>query len=569
MKLRLQHPVAFALVLMAVGQCGGEVTSSNGGGPAPPAPAPGANGLAPGMPGSPVTPPTTMPPGAGGGAKPDAGAPGGGMTPPATMPPGASVPPGPKPGSAVAGPPGPWARAVQVGLVEVAQAVFVKIGEGQQPVAAAMRNAPLIEGRPMVVRVHVVPGAGYTPRSLRAVVALEHAAGARQYEESKMISGPSTPAQVGSTFNIRVPAEDVRPGSNLWVAVYETGQAAGGDPSPLPRFPAEGATDLGIKAGRMVLDVVAVPVTGPGGPLVDTPERRLKLENHIYDLYPVQKVNLRFRPPVMVAARITERTAAFGLLRDARTADGASARPHEYYHLLVANQDTTFSFSGTAGGGGGGANDPGARRVALTLVRDRAVDGNTNTVAHELGHNHGQGHVPACGADGDGNGFPYMNGALGSNGWSLRENAYKSAAMFKELLGYCRPRWISDWMYSRLEARVRMVSAMAPDPGTTALASNDRSLLGYIAPGEKPDWGVVAERLVAPSAAMTTRQHARLTLEDGRVLMVPAAVNVMSDGVTRELSVSLPPADSAGVARADVFIDGQAYPVAVPTLNGP
>ena len=158
---------------------------------------------------------------------------------------------------------------------------------------------------------------------------------------------------------------------------------------------------------------------------------------------------------------ITERTAAFGLLRDARTADGASARPWEYYHLLVAREDTTFTFAGTAGGGGGSNNDPGSRRVALTLVRGRAVDGNTNTVAHELGHNHGQGHVPACGADGDGNGFPYMNGALGVNGWSLSENALKSAAMFKELMGYCRPRWISDWMWGRFEARVRMVSATA------------------------------------------------------------------------------------------------------------
>jgi hypothetical protein len=452
---------------------------------------------------------------------------------------------------------------VTISLVEVSQATFVKIGDATSQVPVAMRQAPLIEGRPLLVRVHVSTGQGFTARQLRGVATV----GGRSFEEAKMISGNSEPARAATTFNILVPSADVKPGAGLSVAVYETGAGTGAEPSPGPRFPAEGTADLAVKAGRMVLDIVAVPVTGPGGALANNEMRRQKLENDIYDVYPVQKVNLRIRQPVMVNATITERGAAFGLLRDARTADGASARPWEYYHLLVAREDTTFTFAGTAGGGGGNNNDPGSRRVSLTLVRGRAVDGNTNTVAHELGHNHGLPHVPACGAGGGANlMYPLPNGEMRTDGWSLSENALKPKAMFKELMGYCRPRWISDFIYNRFEQRVRMLSSMSMQPpATTALA--ERSLLGYMGPGERPNWGIVAERVTEPDMPMTTTRYARLTLDDGRIVNAPVSINLMSDDETKEFGITLPLGETA--VSADVIIDGQVYPVAVPTLFGP
>ena len=71
----------------------------------------------------------------------------------------------------------------------------------------------------------------------------------------------------------------------------------------------------------------------------------------------------------------------------------------------------------------------------------------------------------ACGAGGGQNlMYPLPNGQMRSDGWSLSENALKPKAMFKELMGYCRPRWISDFIYERFEQRVRMLSSMAMQP---------------------------------------------------------------------------------------------------------
>jgi hypothetical protein len=462
-------------------------------------------------------------------------------------------------GSPSAGPAGPWARGVTLGLVEVTQGVFVKIGEGGTAVAPGMRNAPLIEGRPLFVRAHV---SGTLGRRLRGVLDVQYGGAAgKGYEDAKMMAGASNPEQLATTFNFLVPAAEVRPGMAMAVSIYEAEAAmVGPDPATPPRFPREGTADLAIKAGRMVLDVVAMPVTGPGGALMDTPARRLKLENDLYDLYPVQKVNIRFRAPLVITAAMTSSSAGFTALRNARMQDGA--KPWEYYHLLIGRPDHPFSFAGVASGAGATAND-GSRRVAITAVGMRAVDGNTNTFAHEIGHNHGRSHAPACGAAGPDDDFPYMNGNLGVNGFSLSTMTLMSKARYRELMGYCRPRWISDYTWKMFEARVRIISAMSAAGATTTMLET-RSLQAYAAVGERPEWGVVSGSLVDAGARPTATQRAQLTLSGGRTVEAAVAVQLLSDGVTREMAVNLP-ADQE-VVRAVITVDGETFTVDVAGL---
>ena len=155
-----------------------------------------------------------------------------------------------------------------MGLVEVSQSVFIKLGDGDTVVAAGVRNAELIEGRAMLVRVHVRPDAGFTARTLRGVLTVSYPmAGAApraptsRCEETKMLAGASDPEKLETTFNFLVPAAAVKPGARLAAAVYEApgAVATGADPATPPRFPATGAADLAVRAGRMVLDVTMVP----------------------------------------------------------------------------------------------------------------------------------------------------------------------------------------------------------------------------------------------------------------------------------------------------------------------
>jgi hypothetical protein len=468
---------------------------------------------------------------------------------------------GPSP-NPIAGPPGPWARGVRVGLVEVTQSVFIKVGDGETVVDPGMRNAPLIEGRPMMARVHVNTDGAFTARRLRGVLSLEYGDASKfEIEDAKMINGASNVERLETTFNFLVPADKVKPGTKLVTSVYEGGPAMGADPAPLPRFPLTGSTDLAVKAGRMELWITFIP----DGPLMDTPERRRKLEQDVYDLYPVQKVNFKFHEPIPLQGPFSS-SAGFAILRDAREADGA--KPWEYYHYLTGA--TGVGFSGVSRGAG---STPGAAssRVSITIVRGNAIDGNTNTVAHETGHAHGSSHMPGCNAAGPDNNYPYTNpaGSMGVNGYSLSFNAFKSKVMWRELMSYCRPRWISDYVWNKFETRVRIVTGFVDTPTAMAEMMASRSLQGFAGPGEKANWGVVAGKLVDESVtAMTPGRYALLKLADGREVRRPIAVNLATDDVTREFAINLTGADftDRDVLQAEVVIDGDRTMVPVSSM---
>ncbi len=561
---RRSLPIWSAFVLVFAAQCGDDVNTGATGGSQPPgASNPGPTNPPPGMqppamppgvtpPGMPNPPPSTPP------TNPPTNPPPGMQPPPVTPPP--APPGGPTPTPAQ--PPGPWARNVQIGLIEAAQGVFVKLGADGQAVPAAMRNAPLVEGRPMFTRVHVTTANGFTARQLRAVLSLSYMDGTKyEIEETKMISGASNVQMLNSTFNFLVPAVQVKPNTSFAAAVYETGAGMGPDPMNLPRFPGNGMpADLAVKAGRMEITVVVVPEPG----LADSPMARKRIEQEFFDFYPVQKVNLKFHEPVPFDGMFAS-GKVFTVLRDLRTKE--MAKPWEYYHYLTKGP---AGFAGVSSGAGASINDA-SRRTSITIVRGMALDGNPNTMVHETGHANGVSHMPGCGAAGPDNMYPYQGmgmpaGDMGVNGYSLSFNAFKSRMMFRELMSYCRPRWVSDYVWKKFETRVRIITGfenMGAAAMTQMMASH--SLLGYAGPGQDTaDYGIVNGSLVDTTATLTPTTYARLRLVDGREVMAPVSVNLLTDDETREFAVNLDGADYAvgDILQAQVVIDGK--PAMVP-----
>jgi hypothetical protein len=460
-----------------------------------------------------------------------------------------------------AGAAGPWARNVRISLVEGAQSVFVRFGDAAATVAPGARNAELIEGRPMMVRVHVQPAAGFAARRLRGVLTLGPAEGAAglALEDTRMVAGASDPEKLETTFNFLVPAEAMKPQARLRAELYETAPAADPEPATPPRFPATGALDLAVRAGRMVLDVVMVPAVTPTGALDDAPERRKRVENHLYDVYPVQRVNVTWRQPLRFTTKITS-SMGFQALVQARTSDGAAAGV--YYHLLLAKEDSSEGLLGIANLAGATAAD-GNRRIAMTFVEGHAVDTLLDTISHEMGHNHGRNHAPGCNARGVDMAFPYPGPGIGVNGYSLSDKRLLAIRLHKDLMGYCNVTWVSDYTWRAFMARVRAVSAFSPvqPPGAAPLAT--RALIGFQTPGHPPAWTLTRGQL-APRADGS----ARVQLGDGRAVTTPVGVRTLSDDRTRELSIDLPDQGEGEIAAVEAFVDGTRFTVPPSVLEG-
>jgi Peptidase M66 len=80
-----------------------------------------------------------------------------------------------------------------------------------------------------------------------------------------------------------------------------------------------------------------------------------------------------------------------------------------------------------------------------------AGNADIRTIRHELGHNLGQLHAPCPGMpDFDAN-YTYKDGSLGTWGFDPRSNILMDPSKHFDLMSYCGPEWVSDYMYDRVQ----------------------------------------------------------------------------------------------------------------------
>lgn len=185
------------------------------------------------------------------------------------------------------------------------------------------------------------------------------------------------------------------------------------------------------------------------------------------------------------------------------------------------------------------------------------------TMAHELGHACGLPHAP-CGTPGDPNYPAYEpydpagtpQASIGEYGLDISNGSIMSPSMFKDMMAYCGPRWISLYNYGRLTNNTNLapVRACVDYPWWKDIVAYDPILIPekwLPDPPPDPAW---RRRVVEPEPLVSVIGvvHAENEVEI-KSLMRLEALRHVSNGAMTDLTAELIGADGRILADAPLF----------------
>lgn len=356
---------------------------------------------------------------------------------------------------------GGLARGISLSQVAVYQTVSVPIMVGGEELARGARNADVIAGRAALFRVFVTPDAEFSPRPLSARVFVQNGGVAKLYFAKARIAGPSEEGVLHSTFQVTIPKSEITAASRYAVELVECGDAAGGL-SRRPRFPASGVVPLGAReTGGLKIRLIPL-LTGAYTP--DTSEAALAAYRaSLLAMYPIASVDFSIGG-ALTTNDPSDWTGMLDQVRSQRELDKPAADVYYYGLLKPSATMKEYCPSGCTAGVGfvpqGAPSQQASQRVAVGVAF--ADVASAETMAHELGHNHGRDHAPCpeWGITGVDLRYPYPRAATGVYGWDFRFETLMPPTS-SDIMSYCDDKWISDYTYRGLTERVASLNGAA------------------------------------------------------------------------------------------------------------
>jgi len=366
----------------------------------------------------------------------------------------------------------PLADDLTVDDISVYQATRVSLLTEGAIVPEAKINAPIIAGRPALVRVFVKPTANKRP-IIQGELRVKRAGKEDLVLEDK---GKQTVAELDNevmdqTLNFNVPAEDMTADASFSFRAAKTLEGAA--PADVITFPTDGtAVTFGAKTASKKLRVKFVPVSYEADEGVSlTPDLGgLKaLKDTLYKMYPVAEVEVTVRAPFKWSTPVKANGPGWDELLSGimqlRRADNAER--DVYYVGIFTPKDSLQQFCAQGSCILGIAPQASERdvnmRVALVLGYQSRSAG--STLAQELAHAMGRLHAPCGVTQAVDDEFPYSNGSIGVWGYDILEKKLVDPGnRYRDFMSYCGPTWTSDYtfkgIYERIEALTKQQAAI-------------------------------------------------------------------------------------------------------------
>jgi hypothetical protein len=240
---------------------------------------------------------------------------------------------------------------------------------------------------------------------------------------------------LASSYNVVVPGSVLRPGTAMLVEALTEGvvPVLGGS---VQQFPASGQPVALEVRDVPPFSIRFVPVIQPGAAMGNVSTSNVgQFMAATQAVYPLGEVEVDVRQPYTSTATTATEAGWSQLLNEVRVLrllDGDT----RYYHGIVRRLAQWAGLGYIA------------HPVALSYD---ALPAASWTVAHELGHNWGRYHAPCGNPAGVDTAFPHAGGTIGVYGLQFSQQQVHGPST-PDLMGYCSPRWISDYTYLAVAA---------------------------------------------------------------------------------------------------------------------
>lgn len=443
-----------------------------------------------------------------------------------------------------------YARGLRLTRVTINQGVQLELVRDGLEIPADELGVRLLAGRKAVMRADWLLHAGFTPRPIVGRLTLWTAEGETRVDDfTTMVAGPSTDADLFTTFSWELPAELMGPGLEYRIEALEPDPelATGEVSEPPPILPLLGRGSLHVQDSPMEMKVALVPLKHVIDGMTCTPTvtdadveaMRVWLEQH----NPVERAIVSVHEPLEYTASIGGAQDGFVPILTAVAALRAQEKPPEnlyYYGLIESCDGYPAGLLGQAYGIPGAATKANAwQRISVGRYQGSGA-GARDTFVHEVGHTQGLYHVRCsggeAGADPD---YPHSNGRIGVWGYGIHDTTMRSPTGYRDYMSYCPQSWVSDFGWEKTFDTIAALTswdaagAIAGDDGGrpivvgTLMASGETHWLttvGAVPPEGREDGAVIA---------FSTAQG---------VVRAAAAVRPIPDSDALSVVAALPPA---------------------------
>lgn len=344
------------------------------------------------------------------------------------------------------------ASGVSVQDVDVYQTVQVPVVKAGTFLSVDERDVDIVAGKGGVARIGVDVPSGWSDQdvSARVVIRAGDDAPVTSYERVTLTgTAGDAPGQTGG-FTVDLPAEAVTTDAEVSVQVVncaDTDDGSGADAAD--QAPVEGALGARETGG---IKVNLVPFTVAGF-VPDTSDAVVEgYRNALLAMYPVTDVTITVGE---IQDGGDEANLGNLLVDVGRVRDSDNADKDVYYYGMVTGAATRDEYcddciTGTSESGG-------TSSVGFAIGASFGDQKSEDTFTHELGHAHGLDHAPCGNVDMVDPDFPNEGGLVGVAGFDRRTSEFLPDTT-ADFMGYCFPRWMSDYNYQKLLDRVALIN---------------------------------------------------------------------------------------------------------------